>query len=90
MGTGYRPVAWAAGKRNFKFAWQKLKLWVISRPLPDQFCIGAGILKLIGSGTGKMIGRDVSNGVSRGLDRIAYPRRLMRREYRLYQGVLAN
>ena len=90
MGARHRPVAWAARECDFELAWQKLKFGVVGGPLPDQFGIRARVLKLVGCSAGKMVSSDVSNGVSRGLDRIAYPRRLMRREYRLYQGVLAN
>ena len=68
MRAGHGAVSGAAGKGDFKFARQKLKLWVVGRPLSDQFGIGTWILKLIGGSTGKVIGGDVSNSVSRGLD----------------------
>ena len=65
-----RAVLLSGANSNLEFSGQKLKLRMIRRPLPDPLRIRPGVGDLIQGSAGKMIGGDVANGITTGLDSV--------------------
>ena len=72
MGVNNRAVLFCSCHSHLEFAGQELKFWMIGGPLTDQFRVNAGVCDFIRCSPRKMIGRDISDCVAAGLDRVHF------------------